>query len=368
MLPTGHWALSPNTHCMTRRANRATDRSIAVRYVSGTERCIEGYRARMAARRGVIAPPDRRRILVLTAAFTPMMVVAALPLTAVVAAIVSIVTASWVGLVMRVAVAVGLGYLTARWAATRYREPAMRGWRRWLPLATTFAVAGVCLAEIVSGSRTPDPVIPLWFASMAWVAAFLPLATGVWAPVRRALWAVGPAVTFAAIVFVATQGFSSLRFARAVPDLDVLAQQLVDAVSTITSPSAGIAVGAVVRADSKVVVGSLGDGSAEVLTPATPAESVPGEPVDSPPHADGPFAAPASTKTITCRLIAAPSRLLGAVESRSQRHRRRRHDDDPGPGTARCVTRDRTTRSRAALSSLCRRRARAADRMRTGPQ
>ena len=48
----------------------------------------------------------------------------------------------------------------------------MRGWRRWLPLATTFVIVGLCLAEIVSGSHAPDPVIPLWFASMAWVAAF----------------------------------------------------------------------------------------------------------------------------------------------------------------------------------------------------
>jgi hypothetical protein len=63
---------------------------------------------------------------------------------------------------------------------------------------------------------------------MAWVAAFLPLAAGVWGPVRRALWAIGPAVTFAAIVFVSTQGFFSLRFARAAPDFDVLARQFAD--------------------------------------------------------------------------------------------------------------------------------------------
>jgi hypothetical protein len=136
------------------------------------------------------------------------------------------VTERWVGLVVLVAAVVGLGYLTARWAAKYDDVPAMRGWRRWLPLAATVGVAGSSLAEIVSGSRAPDPVIVLWFASMVWVAAFLPLAAGVWGPGRRALWAVGPAVTFAAIMFVFTQGFFWLRFARAVSDFDVLVQQV----------------------------------------------------------------------------------------------------------------------------------------------
>ena len=129
---------------------------------------------------------------------------------------------------MLVAAVVGLGYLAARWAAKDDDVPATRGWRRWLPLAATVVVAGSCLAEIVSGSRAPDPVIVLWLASMVWVAAFLPLAAGVWGPARRALWAVGPAMTFAAIMFVGTQGFFWLRFARAVPDFDVLAQQVAD--------------------------------------------------------------------------------------------------------------------------------------------
>jgi len=178
---------------------------------------------------GLTAPPDRRRMLVLTAAFTPMVAVAALPVTAglaVVAELVADATARWVGVVVLVAAVVGLGYLTARWAAKYDDVPATRGWRRWLPLAATVVVVGLCLGEIVSGSRAPDPVIVLWFASVVWVVAFLPLAVGVWGPARRALWAVGPAVTLAAIVFVWTQGFFALRFARAVPDLDVLAQQV----------------------------------------------------------------------------------------------------------------------------------------------
>lgn len=227
-----------------------------MRYVSGVERYIEQARARMAAG-GVRsdAPPNRRRMLVLTAAFTPMMAVAVLPLTAVVAAVawmVANVTARWVGVVVLVAAAVGLGYAAARWA-TKYDDvPAVRGWRRWLPLAATVVVAGVGLAEIMSGSRVPDPVIVLWLASMVWVAAFLPLATGVWGPARRALWAVGPTVTLAAIVFVSTQGFFSLRFGRAVADFDGLAQQVANGGQVANGTHAG---GFVVHA---VNVGRLG--------------------------------------------------------------------------------------------------------------
>ena len=170
-------------------------------------------------------------MVVLTAAFTPMVAVAALPVTGVLAAVATIVanvTASWVGLVMLVAAVIGLGYVTARWGAKYEGLPAERGWRRWLPLAVTVVVAGACLVEIVSGSRAPDQVIVLWLASIVWVAAFLPLAAGVWGPARRALWAIGPALTFAAIMFVWTQGFFSLRFARAVPDFDDLTQQVAD--------------------------------------------------------------------------------------------------------------------------------------------
>jgi hypothetical protein len=215
---------------MTRQPTQTRGQSITVGHVSGVERYVEQYRARMASGGiGGIAPPDRRRMLVLTAAFTPMVAVAALPITAgvaVFASIVANVTTRWVGLVVLVAAVVGLGYLTARWAAKYDDVPAMRGWRRWLPLAATVVVAGSCLAEIGSGSRAPDPLLLLWFASMVWVVAFLPLAAGVWGPARRALWAVGPALTFAAIMFVWTQGFFSLRFARAVPDFDVLVQQV----------------------------------------------------------------------------------------------------------------------------------------------
>lgn len=170
-------------------------------------------------------------MVVLTAAFTPMMTVAVLPLTAGVAAVAWLLanaTTRWVGVVLIVVVVVGLGYVTARWAARFDGMPATRGWRRWLPLGATVVVAGASLTEIVSGSRAPDPVLVLWLASIVWVAAFLPLAAGAWGPARRALWAVGPVLTFAAIMVVWTQGFFSLRFGRSVEDLDAVAQQVAD--------------------------------------------------------------------------------------------------------------------------------------------
>jgi hypothetical protein len=189
-----------------------------------------------------ITPPDRRRMVVLTAAFIPMVAVAALPVTAVAAVLASIVanvTARWVGLVVLLAAVFALGYGTARWAANYQDVPATRGWRRWFPLAATVVVVGACLAEIVSGSRAPDPVIVLWFSSIAWVAAFLPLAAGHWSPGRRAMWTVGPAVTCFAILFVWTQGFFSLRFSRAVGDLDALAQQLANGDQVTDGTQAG---------------------------------------------------------------------------------------------------------------------------------
>ena len=211
--------------------------------MSGADRYIELYRASMAAG-GIeaIPPPDRRRMLVLTAAFTPMVAVGAVPVTAIVAVLASIVanvTDRWVGLIVLVAAVIAMGYLTARVAANYQDVPRTRGFRRWLPLGATVVVVGACLTEIVSGSRAPDPVLVLWFAALAWVAGFLPLAAGHWGPGRRALWTVGPVVTFVAIVFVWTQGFFSLRFARAVSDLDAVAQQAANGAQIADGAHAG---------------------------------------------------------------------------------------------------------------------------------
>jgi hypothetical protein len=206
------------------------DIGITVALVSDSERYGEPRRFSMATDElKAIEPPDRRRMVVLTAAFTPMIAVAAVPITALTAAIASIianVTARWIGIVVLVAAMIGLGYVTARVAAHYQDVPSKRGWRHWLPLVASIVVVGACLAEMVSGSRAPDPVIVLWFASLAWIAGVLPYAAGSWGSARKALWIVAPSVTFVTVIFVWTQGFFSFRFERAVPDLDALAEQV----------------------------------------------------------------------------------------------------------------------------------------------
>lgn len=178
----------------------------------------------------------------LTAAFAPMVAVCALPLTAVIAVVASVVanaTARWVGLLMLVAAVVAMGYVAARVAANYDHFPREHSWRRWLPIGTTTVVVGSCLLEILSGSRAPDPIIVLWIAAVVWVVAFLPMASGRWGRARRALWVVGPAVTLVAIVFVWTQGFFAWRFARAVDGLDAIAQSSVAGASVPDGTHAG---------------------------------------------------------------------------------------------------------------------------------
>lgn len=176
-----------------------------------------------------IEPPGRRRMVLLTAAFTPMVAVGAIPITAVVATIASIianVTARWIGLIVLVAVQIALGYAAARLAANYQDVPRKRGWRRWLPIVASVVVVAACLAEIVSGSKAADPVVAVWFGALAWLIGVMPYASGKWGPGRKALWTIAPAVTFVAILFVWTQGFFSIRFARAEPEFNAIAAEV----------------------------------------------------------------------------------------------------------------------------------------------
>ena len=134
-----------------------------MQHVSGRDRYIEEYLAHMATGGNqVVARPNRRRMLVLTAAFTPMIAVAALPVTAVVAVVASIVanvTARWVGLVVLVVAVVALGYGMARWAAKYDDVPATRGGAagsRWRRRSWSSVPAWL---RSCRGSHAPDPVI-----------------------------------------------------------------------------------------------------------------------------------------------------------------------------------------------------------------
>jgi hypothetical protein len=201
-------------------------------FVSGRETYVARYLAGIAADGSdLVAAPDRRRIVVLTAAFTPMVAVAALPVTVIVAGAASVVanlTWGWLGVVVLVGGVLVIGYMTARLAGNYQDVPANRGPRRWLPLGATVVVVGVCLSEMVSGSRIPDPVIVLCFASMVWIVGVLPLAAGHWGPTRRALWVLAPTVMFVTIVFVWTHGLFWLRFSSAVGELDAIAERAVN--------------------------------------------------------------------------------------------------------------------------------------------
>jgi hypothetical protein len=200
--------------------------------VSGGERYIEQYLTSIVEGGiAVIPKPDRRRMAVLTAAFAPIAAAAALPVTAAAAVLANLVanaTNRWVGVAVLVVAVIGLGFVTARVAANYQDVPATHGWRRWLPLGATAVVVGVCLAEIVSGSHTPDPVIALWLASLAWVYGFLPLSGGTWNWSRRVLWTLAPVMMLATIVCIFTHGLFVLRFERSRDELDALAVQVAD--------------------------------------------------------------------------------------------------------------------------------------------
>ena len=191
----------------------------------GAARYVEWYREDLVA----VEPPDKRRMVALTAAFTPMVTVGALPITALVATIASIianVTARWVGLIVLAVSMVTLGYAVARIAAHYQDVPRRHGWRRWVPLVSSVVVVAGCVTEIASGSKAPDPIMAVWFGGLAWLFGMMPYAAGKWGPGRKALWIVAPAVTAVAIMFVWTQGFFSFRFARAAPQFDAIAAQV----------------------------------------------------------------------------------------------------------------------------------------------
>lgn len=200
--------------------------------MSGADRYVAQYHASKAgAGDEIIPPPSSGRMVLLTLAFTPMVAVGALPLTAVLAGVAAFTanaaSSQVVGLAMLVAAELGLGYAVARVAAGYQGVPKDWGWQRWLPLAATIAVVGSGLTEIASGSRAPDPVIALWVAAVVWMVVFLPLAGGVWGASRRALWTIAPLVTLATIVFVGTHGLFAWRFPKSVPALDATAARVV---------------------------------------------------------------------------------------------------------------------------------------------
>lgn len=173
----------------------------------------------------MVAPHrSRSRFVGVAAAFAPMLAVGLLPVTVgmgVAAEVVARVVSRPIALAFLVLVDLGAGALVARAAFRSRPHEGATGWHGEVGavgLTVALIVAGV--TEVASGSRAPDPLLPMWFIAFVWLFLFFPRVLGPWGLLRRALWIVGPLVTICTIVFVGTAGFFSYRFERAVPHLD----------------------------------------------------------------------------------------------------------------------------------------------------
>jgi hypothetical protein len=202
------------------------------RPVANLDHFVQQWRTNVAGRAEVVRV-DGRRMLALTAELTPMVAVAAaFPVTVVLALLteyIGKVTALWVGIVLLAAALIVLGYMAARWAVSHPGLPVTYGWRRRLPLVATVVIVAECVAEMASGSRAPtDPVIVLCLGSIAWLFAFLPLATSPRTKAHRVVWIAIPALTLVTTLFVSTQALFWLRFKLAVSDLDAVAERVVE--------------------------------------------------------------------------------------------------------------------------------------------
>lgn len=168
-------------------------------------------------------PASRKRILALTLAFSPMLAMGALPVTAMIgigAQAVSHFTSIGIGELFFVVIIVSAGAWLAKSAVAWPRLAADTGPTRWLPVAVTILIVIAGVAEIASGSRAPDPVLAMWFLSFGWLFVFYPRSRQRWTHGMRALWAIGPLVTTAVIVVVWTAGFFAYRFDRSLDELD----------------------------------------------------------------------------------------------------------------------------------------------------
>ena len=170
-----------------------------------------------------------RRRVALTLAFSPMLAMGALPVTAMVglgAQAVSHFTSIGIGEIFFAVLVLVAGAWLARTAVSWPRRVRDEGLARYAPHAVTLLVVAAGVTEIASGSRAPDPVLALWFFAFAWLFVFYPRSRQRWSPARRVLWAIGPLVTTAVIIVVWTAGFFAYRFDRSLDDFDAYAAEL----------------------------------------------------------------------------------------------------------------------------------------------
>jgi hypothetical protein len=180
-------------------------------------------------RSGNRAPVTRWRLLALTLAYSPMLALGALPVTAIVglgAQAVSHFTSIGIGEVFFVVMVVVAGASLARAAVAWPRLVKQTALNRMLPTIVTILLVVAGLTEIISGSKAPDAVLAMWFLSFGWLFVFYPRSRQAWTAGSRVLWTIGPLVTTAVIIVVWTSGFFAYRFDRSLDELDRYVAQL----------------------------------------------------------------------------------------------------------------------------------------------
>lgn len=111
-----------------------------------------------------------------------------------------------------------LSWMLVRWAARNHLRTD--GHRRWLPLVTAVAAAGLTTAELVTGGRL-DLVVLLWIpVGVASTIAILARLRLRWSMLTRVLLCVAPICVAWVSVVRLTNGFFDYRFAHTVAALD----------------------------------------------------------------------------------------------------------------------------------------------------
>jgi hypothetical protein len=186
---------------------------------------------------------SRRRFVAITLALTPMLALAVLPATFLVAVIVGMfgemIGIDWIGPLLLVLAWLTIAAVVAQRTVYDARGGDDRGWRRWLPLATVAALVVLGLIEIASGSNAADPVLLMWLVAIVWCFVFIAHAHRPWPPATAVMWALAPIVVTVVLVLAGTGGLFSLRFARSEDALTDLARKSAAGETVLIGTKAG---------------------------------------------------------------------------------------------------------------------------------
>lgn len=170
-----------------------------------------------------------RRTVVVTLALAPVLALAALPGTFLLALLVAIfgemTGADWVGPSLFVIGLVAVAAIVAQRTAHDARSGHERGWRRRLPAATVAGLVVLGAIEIWTGSNAPDPVLAMWLLAIVWVFLFIARARRPWPPATALMWAAAPVVVAVVLVLAGTGGMFAWRFERSESELTDLARR-----------------------------------------------------------------------------------------------------------------------------------------------